>query len=114
MVFIHLLQLLEIFNKCALLHITRCLMVNLPPQALWVIDKKDTFFQFLIFFTFARRTKKITFFFVRNLTKTCRKKLIFHFLTLKSHFLNLRFLHYVLRRETENKVKKKKKKGIFF
>jgi hypothetical protein len=49
---------------------TRRLIVT-PPQALWGIDKKGTFPQFLIFFTFARRTKKITFFFVRNWTKKC-------------------------------------------
>ena len=40
--------------------------------------------------------------------------MIFHFFTLKSHFVNWRFLHYVLTSETEKKVKKKRKKGIFF
>ena len=42
-----------------------------PPQALWGNAKRGIFFIFLNFFTFTRRAKKITFFFVKNLTKTC-------------------------------------------
>ena len=42
------------------------------------------------------------------------KKLIFHFPTLKSHFLNLRFLHYVLRCENRKKYIKNCKIVSFF
>ena len=48
----------------------KCLIVK-PPKLCGQLIKKALFSNFLFFFTFARRTKKITFFFVRNLTKTC-------------------------------------------
>ena len=65
---------------CGLPYCTRCLIVNPPPPSLMGIDKKATFPPFpLFFFTFAPWTKKITFFFVKNLTKTCRKNWFFTF-----------------------------------
>jgi hypothetical protein len=52
----------------------RCFPVYFPPPKPYgEIDKKALFPNFLFFFTFACRRKKITFFFVRNLTKTCAK-----------------------------------------
>ena len=84
------------------------------PQALWGIDKKGTFFQFLIFFHFCPQDKENNFFFCKKFDENLQKKLIFHFLTLKSHFLNLRFLHCILRWETEKRVKKRGKKAFFF
>ena len=89
-----------------------------PHQALWGKAKRGIFFIFLNFFTFTRRTKKITFFFVKNKRKTCRKNDIFHFLEKRFHFPNLCFLHCILTRESEKKVGKKwgksGKKGKIF
>ena len=81
---------------------------NPPPKPYEELIKKALFSNFLFFFTFARRTKKITFCFCKKFDENLQKKLIFHFLTLKSHFLNL---HYVLRWETE---KKEGKRHFFF
>ena len=86
---------------------------KLDPKLYGEIDKKALFSNFLFFFTFAQKTKKIIFF-CKKFDGKMHKKLIFHFLTVKSYFLTFRFLHYVLRWETEKKVKKKRKKGIFF
>ena len=43
---------------------TRCLIVNLLPKPYEESEIKALFSNFLIYFTFTRRTKKITFFFV--------------------------------------------------
>jgi hypothetical protein len=45
----------------------------LPTKPYEEIDKKALFLNFLFLFTFARRTKKIIFFFVKNQTKKCKK-----------------------------------------
>ena len=101
-------------SLCSYLEYVRTMCLIVPPSKPdGKLMKKALFSNFLFFFTFAPRTKKITFFFCKKFDENLQKKLIFHFLTLKSHFLNLRFLHYILRWETEKKVKKKRKKGIF-
>ena len=68
----------------------------------------------LIFFTFARRTKKITFFFVKNTTKSCNIFLHFHFLELKSTFPIFRFLHSISTPKNEKMNKKSVKNLLFF
>jgi hypothetical protein len=68
----------------------------------------------LIFFTFARRTKKITFFFVKNTTKSCNIVLHFHFLELKSIFPIFRFLHSISSPKNEKLNKKSVKNSLFF
>ena len=93
---------------------TRCVIVNPPPQALWGKAKNGIFFIFLIFFTFARRTKKITFFFVKNTTKSCNIFLHFHFLELKSTFPIFRFLHSISTPKNEKMNKKSVKNSLFF
>ena len=93
---------------------TRCLIVTPLLKPYGESEKKALFSNFLFFSTFARRTKKITFFFVKNWTKKCTKNCSFHFLELKSHFPNLRFLHHVLNRENEKKYIKNCKILVFF
>ena len=90
---------------------TRCLMVPPPNIINGKIDKNALFSNFLFLCTFACRTMKITFLCCKKFDKKLHTKLIFNFLTLKSHFLNLRFLHYVLRWKTE---KKEGKMHFFF
>ena len=60
--------------------------------------------------TFARRTKKLTFVFVKKCTKNC----FFYFLEVKSHFPNLCFLHHVLTRQNEKYIKNCKILIFFF
>ena len=87
--------------------ITRCLIVLPPPKPYGERQKEALFFIFLNVFTFACRTKKITFFFVKNLTKKCIKNCFFHFLELKSHFVEKSDF------KSQNRKKKVEKKGKF-
>ena len=86
-----------------------------PPSQVLRGNGENMFFcHSLIFFTFARRTKKITFFFVRNTTKSCNIFLHFHFLELKSTFSIFRFLHSISTPKNEEMNKKSAKNSLFF
>ena len=61
--------------------------------------------------TFVRRTKKITFFFVKNLRGKCTKNCFFHFLELKSHLVEKSDFNSQNRKQSK---KNGRKKEIFY
>ena len=71
------------------------------------IQKVTTFrckANFLFFSTFARRTKKITFFFCKKLDQKMHKKLLFSLPRTKITFSKFMVLHHVLIRKNKNNI----------
>ena len=78
------------------------------------VKKKHLFSNFLFFSTFAQRTNKKTFFFVKHWTKKCTKNCFFHFLELKLNLIDKNdFKSQNWKKKDKKGVKKGKKRKFF-